>query len=87
MPNADFFAHFGLYIAKDFLDTELRTELLSEVRAAPAAPAMVTADGEVGHYVNENTRKTNRAEVSAETVSIVKERMLSLTPTLERHLT
>jgi SM-20-related protein len=84
MPNADFFTNFGLFVAKDFFDAELRATLLSEVRSATDAPATVGIKGAT-YAVDESVRKTKWAEVSEATKSFVKERLLALKPALERH--
>jgi SM-20-related protein len=84
MPNADFFTNFGLFVAKDFFDAELRAELLSEARSAANTPATVGIKGDT-YAVDESVRSTKLAEVSEATRSFVKERLLDLKPALERH--
>ena len=84
MPNADFFTNFGLFVAKDFFDAELRAELLSEAHSAANTPATVGIKGDT-YAVDESLRSTKLAEVSEATRSFVKERLLDLKPALERH--
>src|SRR5438105_345894 len=40
-PNAEFFAPFGIYVARDFLDGPLCARLRSAVRSAPGRPAEI----------------------------------------------
>jgi SM-20-related protein len=84
MPGADFFARFGLFVAKDFFDAEQCAELLAEVRSATDTPATVGIGSDT-YAVDESTRRSKWANVSAETVSSVKARLLTLKPAMERH--
>jgi len=84
MPNADFFARIGLFVARDFFDAEQRAELLAEARSAAGTPATVGVGGDA-YTVDESARRSKWAEVSAETVSSVKARLLTLRPALESH--
>ena len=84
MPNADFFARFGLFVAKDFFDADLCSKLMSEVRSGTDHAATVGIKGTT-YGVDENVRKTKWAEVSTATVSDVEGRLLALRPMLEKH--
>jgi SM-20-related protein len=85
MPNANFFTRFGLFVNEGFLDPELCSRIRSEMRSTPGKPATVAEDKDLDNAVDESARKTKSAEVSAPTLSYVKERMLALRPMLEKH--
>lgn len=85
MPNADFFSRFGLFVNKGFLDPELCSNIRSEMQSTRSAPATVVGKEVPDEAVDENTRRTKAAEVSALTISLVEERFLALKPMLERH--
>jgi len=84
MPNAGFFTRFGLFVAKDFFNAELRTKLLAEVHSVTATPSTVGSKG-AGYVVDESIRSSKWADVSATTISSVKARLLNIRPQLERH--
>ena len=82
MPNADFFTRFGMFIVKDFFDAELCARLRAEARPNTDVKATVYKGAPV---LDENARKTKHAKVSAETTSLIEERILALKPALESH--
>lgn len=84
MPGADFFARFGLFVAKDFFDAEQCAELLAEARSVTSTPATIGIGSDT-YAVDESRRRSKWANVSAETVSSVKARLLTLKPAVERH--
>jgi SM-20-related protein len=83
MPNADYFAQLGLFVLKDFLDSESCDKLRSEMRSAGGFKATVYHEG--CSQVCEQFRKTKRVEVSDFTVRSIQERLTSLLPTLQKH--
>lgn len=84
MPRADFFRAFGLFVVEDFIEAELRTTLLTEVRSASRTPATVGAERD-SYVIDEQVRKTTWADVSADTTSLVTSRLRGLLPALEQH--
>src|SRR5215204_37745 len=84
MPNVDFFTRFGLFVHKGFFDSEVCSRIRSEMQATRSTPATVLGEGD-SDEVDENTRRTKRAAVSAPTESFVEGRLLALKPMLERH--
>jgi SM-20-related protein len=83
MPNADYFAQLGLFVLKDFFDTESCAKLRSEMRSAAGFKATVYHEG--SSQVCEQFRKTMRVEVSDTTVRSIHERLTSLVPALRKH--
>jgi SM-20-related protein len=83
MPRAEFFASFGLFVQRNFLDGPLCDELQSQMQAAPSSPAKVLKDE--GDDVDEEYRRTVMAQVSDATRSLVRGRFEQLRPVLERH--
>ena len=83
MPRAEFFASFGLFVERDFLDHALCDELRGQMEAAPGSPGKVLK--EEGHVIDEDYRRVVTAELSDATRSLVKTRFEQLTPELERH--
>ena len=83
MPQAEFFASFGFFVEREFLDHALCDELRRKIEAAPASPAKVLK--EAGDTVDEEYRRTVTAQVSDTTKSLVQSRFEQLTPELERH--
>ena len=84
MPEADFFARIGLFVARDFLKVSERTRLLAEARSATAQPATVGIAPSV-YAVDESVRRTKVAVVSASAASLVESHLLGLKPALEEH--
>lgn len=84
MPKADLFARLGLFLVKDFFDAELCARLRSEARSVTAVAATIRKEGST-HVIDESVRKTNRANVSALTKSMVEARLLALQPRVESH--
>lgn len=85
MPDADFFTHFGLFVNKGFFDPDLCSTIRSEMQSTPSTLATVVEKEGPDNAVDENTRSTKSAKVSASTVSLVEGRLLALKPMLEKH--
>ena len=83
MPNADFFRRLGLFVIKDFFDTELCERFRLEACLATNTPARVVEKRT--ERVDESIRKTEWANVSAPMVSLVEARLLAVKPKLESH--
>jgi predicted 2-oxoglutarate/Fe(II)-dependent dioxygenase YbiX len=81
---AEFFARFGLYVARGFLSSEVCARLTEEMRASTGAPATVADEG-AGDAVDETYRRTKQAEVSPATAARIGEELLELIPTLGHH--
>ena len=82
-PGTDTLAQLGLFIIKDFFDADFCSVLRAEARAVTNAPATVVKKG--FSVVEERTRKTKIAEVSAATVLSIEARLNALVPELESH--
>ena len=83
MPDAEFFAAFGLFVRREFLDPRLCEGLRLEMATAPARAAPVAESD--ADAVDEGYRRTVSAQVSEATRSLVQQRLLDLKPTVERH--
>jgi SM-20-related protein len=84
MPTAEFFTRFGLFVCKNFLDTELCTRCCREINEAGKTNPTIVGPNDT-EVLDETIRKVKWADVPAATVSLVKARLLALLPTLERH--
>ena len=84
MPRAEFFARFGLFVRREFLDNEACVRLRAEMLEADATPATVWTNGE-GFVVDSSTRRTTHRQVSAAATAFVEERLLALQSELARH--
>ena len=83
MPDASLFKPLGLLVRKNFFDAGLCANLRSEMLLARRQAAPVSENGV--RYVDPATRKSAMAQVSDATTSLVKSRLLDLTPELEQH--
>ena len=85
MPSAGFFGHLGMFVAPHFIDAAGCASLRQELRLSPAVPATIL-DGKTNQLaIDEAQRKTLAAKVSAQTQSMVTQRLIALKPSLERH--
>jgi SM-20-related protein len=84
VPNADFFARLGIFVARNFFDEELRQRICTEMRGARSEPSsMRTRSG--AFKVNTEFRRSRWASVSEGTLAGVQGRLLETRPALERH--
>jgi SM-20-related protein len=83
MPNAEFFAGFGLFARREFFDAALCDELREEIARSPARPSTVAEES--ADAVDDAYRKTVSAQVSDETRSVVESRLAELRPVLAEH--
>ena len=79
MPPASFFGSFGLLAVPSFLDRDLCAEIRHEMATAGEVAATVRA-ADRSYAVDQQSRRTNWAEVSDQTSSLVSERLMSLRP-------
>jgi len=85
MPNASILTRLGLYVQRDFLSAESCQQIRSEMVTAVRAAAIIRPPGQAGGVLDEKTRRTGIAEVSASTVALVEERLRAMKPVLEEH--
>jgi SM-20-related protein len=83
MPNADFFARRGLFVAERFLDAKSCQEVCAELRSAFTAPGTVERHGD--HLVDETTLKAGWAKVSPHTYARVVQSLAGLRQSLADH--
>src|ERR671910_3033565 len=85
MPGSSFFARLGLFVINDFFDTSSCAKLRSEISSVVHTPSTIVDDEIFAEGVNEDVRKTNRANVSSSTLHVIRKSLLSLKPRLENH--
>jgi SM-20-related protein len=84
-PDATFFSRMGLFVNEGFFDPDLCSKIRSEMQLSRSASATVVSKEAPDVTVDQHERKTKLADVSTPTIALVKERLLALTPMLERH--
>jgi predicted 2-oxoglutarate/Fe(II)-dependent dioxygenase YbiX len=84
MPRAGFFAHLGMFVATEFLDTAACISICTEMKQSPCASARIL-DGDNQLVVDIEKRRTEVASVSAQTRAFVQARLMAVTPSLEKH--
>ena len=77
MPPVSFFGSFGLLAVPTFLEGDLCAEIRQEMATAGEVAATVRG-ADRSYAVDQQSRRTNWAEVSDETSSLVSERLMSL---------
>jgi SM-20-related protein len=77
MPPVSFFGSFGLLAVPAFLERDLCAEIRQEMASAGEVAATVRGTDR-SYAVDQQSRKTNWAEVSEETSSLVMDRLMSL---------
>jgi SM-20-related protein len=77
VPPVSFFGSFGLLAVPGFLERDLCREIRQEMASAGQVPATARV-ADRSYAVDQQSRKTNWAEVSEETSSLVSERLMSL---------
>ena len=85
MPTATILGHLGLFVRRGFLSAGSCRQIRSEMAAAAREPAMIRPTGAAGGVVDETTRRTGIASVSASTSAIVEDQLRAIQPTLEEH--
>lgn len=84
MPDADFFAKLGVYVAKNFFDTASCARYRTEARAATGEKATIGGDPG-GLEVDETVRRATAVTVGTSTLASVEARLQALKPLLETH--
>ena len=77
MPPVSFFSSFGLLAVNNFLERDLCTEIRQEMASASEVAATARV-ADRSYAVDQQSRRTNWAEVSEETTSLVSDRLISL---------
>ena len=85
MPSGTILGHLGFFSRRGFLSRELCRLIRGEMAAANRVPAMVRPVGEASGVVDQKTRRTGIASVSASTRSIVEDHLRATKPALEQH--
>src|SRR5262245_24667372 len=85
MPNGTILGHLGFFVRRGLLSPELCRLIRGEMAAATRAPAMVRPVGEATGVVDERTRRTGIASVSASTRATIDDHLLATKPSLEHH--
>jgi SM-20-related protein len=77
VPPVSFFGSFGLLAVPSFLERDLCAEIRQEMATAGEVAATVRG-ADRSYAVDQQSRRTNWAEVAEETSSLVRERLMSL---------
>jgi SM-20-related protein len=85
MPNATILGHLGLFVRRGFLSTESCRQIRDEMAAVARVPAMIRPAGSADGVLDETTRRTGVASVSASTTAAVEEQLRAIQPALEEH--
>ena len=83
MPNLDFFAKLGLFVAKEFLSLEECRTLCDDIREAEHAPATIVTDGR--SFVDTSIRSASAAKASGKISPLLTSRLAQLMPKIENH--
>lgn len=83
MPTADFFAKFGLFVIRNFLDSQMCEAMREEVCSTRTTQAYIIRDGI--EMVDRGSRNTKSVKISKATRTVVKERLLQVKPQVEKH--
>jgi len=83
MPALEFFNKLGVFTQKEFLKPEECSRIRAEMRLSRMSAAKVV--DETGHGQVKETRRTHSSWVSAETTTLVTEKLNHLKPGLEQH--
>jgi predicted 2-oxoglutarate/Fe(II)-dependent dioxygenase YbiX len=84
MPDADFFARWGLFVRRGFLARDACERLIEEIRRARQEPARVYRQT-VASQIDPGARKTASADVSAEASAALGRALEDVRPDLARH--
>jgi predicted 2-oxoglutarate/Fe(II)-dependent dioxygenase YbiX len=85
MPNATILGQLGLFVRRGFLSAESCRQIRREMAEAARVPAMIRPQGNPGGVLDQTTRRTGVATVSAATTAIVEEQLRATQPALEEH--
>jgi predicted 2-oxoglutarate/Fe(II)-dependent dioxygenase YbiX len=84
VPDAGFFAKFGIFCVKNFLDDDACRDVRTAVSAATATPSVVSQAGDA-NVIDQTVRRTLRAHVPENTTAAIRTRVEHLKPALEAH--
>ena len=84
MPDADFFARWGLFVRRGFLPRDVCSQLMEDMRSSAHEPARVYRRT-VEAQIDTRVRKTASADVSAEGTAIVERALNGIRPDVARH--
>jgi SM-20-related protein len=89
MPTADFFARLGLFVARDFLDTDLCAGIIQEAQASAWQRAEIYNPDPALEELSttQKVRKSLKVRVPDVKRGLVVERLSAIMPALERHFT
>jgi SM-20-related protein len=82
--NSDLAKSFGLFLVRDFFDTQTCEEIITEMRSAWGGPATVYREGAT-IPVDESLRKTTRHMLSPATTEFVRQQLLAQRAAVEQH--
>ncbi len=85
MPNANIFAQFGLFVRRGFLDAEACRLIRDTMASATRTRALVRPVGQAAGVVDEQSRRTDVAEVPAATATLVADRLRAIQPEIAQH--
>ncbi|HXJ84036.1 MAG TPA: 2OG-Fe(II) oxygenase [Candidatus Methylomirabilis sp.] len=85
MLNATILGHLGLFVRRGFLSAECCRQIRSEMASAARAPAMVRLVGEADGVLDQTTRRTGVASMSASTTALVEDRLRGTQSALATH--
>jgi SM-20-related protein len=84
MPSAAFFRRLGLFLAPDFLDSDLVATLCDEMRSAPSERATILGSDGIDH-LDEAVRRVHSTMLRRDIRAVVRARFVALIPQLEEH--
>jgi predicted 2-oxoglutarate/Fe(II)-dependent dioxygenase YbiX len=84
VPDADFFARWGLFVRRGFLAREVCSRLIEDMRHSAHEPARVYRRT-VEATIDTRVRKTASADVGADAGALVEHALVSVRPDVARH--
>jgi SM-20-related protein len=85
MQSVAILGHLGLFLRRGFLNAECCRQIRHEMAAAARVPAMVRPRGNAGGVLDQTSRRTGVASMSASTIAMVEDRLRAAQPALEKH--
>jgi predicted 2-oxoglutarate/Fe(II)-dependent dioxygenase YbiX len=83
MPNATILAQLGLFVRRRFLNAESCRQIRREMTEVARVPAMIRPYGQGDVVLDDKTRRTGVANVSAATTALVEDQLRAVQPALE----
>ncbi len=81
LPISSFYSKLGLFVEPDFFNGKVCSKFRSEAKKAAGLSSSILLNGYLG--VDENIRKSKTLTVSENTITFVRERLLSIKPRIE----